>query len=98
MNCSDCSESYKEQKREAPCDSCPIGWFMREAEAMKKPTIKECFYLSKAGRCCSPEIYRKIEGMDTGKLCPFNLDDLVFRTHNPNEPTCLEFTPKRIDS
>jgi hypothetical protein len=62
---------------------------------MKKPTIKECFYLNKEGCCCSPEVYRKVEGMDTGKLCPFNLDDLVFRTDNPQEPTCLEFTPRR---
>ena len=62
---------------------------------MKKPTIKECFYLSKDGRCCSPEIYRKVEGMDTGKLCPFNLDAYVFGIENPHTMTCLEFTPKR---
>lgn len=60
-----------------------------------KPTIKECFYLNKKGRCCSPEIYRKVEGMDTGKLCPFKLDDLVFGTNNPYDMKCLEFTPKR---
>jgi hypothetical protein len=39
MNCSDCNELHKEQKREAPCDSCPIGWFMREAEAMKASPV-----------------------------------------------------------
>ena len=39
------------------------------------PKIKECFYLSKNGKCGSQEIYRKLPAemnMDTGKSCPFN--------------------------
>jgi hypothetical protein len=59
-----------------------------------KPTITECFYL-KDGKCCSVEVYRKVNGMDTGMPCPFSPTELVFKTNNPNEPTCLEFTPRR---
>ena len=59
-----------------------------------KPTISECYYLID-GKCCSIEIYRKVKEMDTGLPCPFSPDELVFKTNNTSQPTCLEFTPKR---
>ena len=63
-----------------------------------KPKIKECFFRTSDGKCCSPEIYRFIEGMESGKPCPFAPELDVFYLGTPFEnmyrQRCLEFRPK----
>jgi hypothetical protein len=61
--------------------------------------IKSCFYRTQDGKCCSPEIYRKVDGMNTGMPCPFDaaacafvLDGIDNRLGNLR---CLEFCPNR---
>lgn len=41
IDCSDCFEMAKERQRLPDCDSCPINWFNKEAEAMGFSTKRE---------------------------------------------------------
>jgi len=60
--------------------------------AAQEVQIADCFFL-KDGKCCSPEIYRIIEGMDSGKPCPFNSEDSAFMN---GQLHCLEHRMKAI--
>jgi hypothetical protein len=64
---------------------------------MKRPVIKDCYFRSKEGKCCSPEIDRFLEDMDTGKPCPINPEFTAFYddgTSHANELRCHEFRPR----
>ena len=60
----------------------------------KRVLIKECFFLRNR-KCTSPEIYRKVNGMETGDKCPFDPDEWAFKNWVGITPdqrlTCLEF-------
>lgn len=67
-------------------------------EKHQKPTIKECYWL-RDGKCTSQEIYRKVNGMETGDACPFDPDEWAFKDWHGIQPhermKCLEFAPRR---
>jgi hypothetical protein len=60
----------------------------------KRILIKQCFFL-KDGKCMSPEIYRKVNGMETGDACPFDPEEWAFNDWKGIKPDqrlrCLEF-------
>lgn len=57
----------------------------------QKPKIKECFFRTSDGKCCSPEIYRFVPQVEATGICPFESEQLAFFE---GKLRCQEFRPK----